>query len=408
MTASPVLAARHRLTPSLCERLQPQAPDGLLALIGLHGQDPRSSKIDVGVGVFRNAAGATPVLACVKAAETQLLRLQDSKAYLGPEGDPLFIDLLQPLIFGEDAVGDSRLTGVQTPGGTGALRLAAELVARANGDAVVWMSEPTWPNHGPIFKASGLRSATYPFFDPHRQEVAFDAMLESLAAARAGDVVLVHGCCHNPTGAELTDGQWRALTELIVARGLLPLVDLAYQGLGRGLDEDAAGLRHLLSRVDEGLIAYSCDKNFGLYRERVGGLWLRAAGPDEALRARQNLLSLTRANWSMPPDHGAAIVRVILQSDLLTAGWRAELEAMRQRIVQLRLALAAADPLFAPLARQTGLFALLDLAPEAVAALRADHGIYMAGNGRINVYGLQPDSLDRFAAAVAPYLRNAR
>jgi aromatic-amino-acid transaminase len=381
------------------ERLEPQPPDALLALIGQFRDDTRAEKIDLGVGVYRDEAGHTPVFKAVKGAERQLAEDQPTKAYLGPEGNRRFTAALAPVVLGAFA-SDARLAAVQTPGGTGALRLAADLIAAATPDARVWMGTPSWPNHPPLMRAAGLELATYRHFDPARQSVCFDEMMTALEGAVCGDVVLLHGCCHNPTGADLDDAQWTALVELLAKRGLVPLLDLAYQGLGDGLEADAKGVRAVMERLDEALLAYSCDKNFGLYRERTGALFLRARDAGAARSAYSNALACARANWSMPPDHGAEVVARILESETLNARWLGELDGMRARIADVRKRLAAADPVFAPLARQKGMFSLLPVDTAAVSRLKSDHAVYMAGSGRINVCGLAPDNIDRFVAAL--------
>lgn len=386
-------------------RLERQAPDALLAIIGLHRADPRPGKIDVGVGVYRDATGATPVMRAVKAAEARLLATQDTKSYLGPEGDQRFTDLLAPVALGGALAADGRITGVQTPGGTGALRLAAELIAVADAERAVWIGTPTWPNHAPIFRAAGLTVRTQAYYDAAQSRVDFDAFLAGLTQARAGDVVLLHGCCHNPTGTGFAHHEWAVLAKEIARRGLIPLVDLAYQGLGQGLEEDAAGMRVVLNGVPEAMVAYSCDKNFALYRERVGALWVQADRPAMALPVRENMLVLARSLWSMPPDHGAAIVRTILEEPALTSDWRDELTQMCGRIRSLRAILGAAHPALAPIARQDGLFALLPIGRETVAALRAEHGIYMPDSGRINIAGLNDETAARFVAALLPHLK---
>lgn len=391
-------------TRRLFDGLQPQAPDALLALIGQFRDDTRSGKIDLGVGVYRDTAGATPVMRAIKAAEARLVADQPSKSYLGSEGDQRYTDLLAGIAFGDALAAERRLTGVQTPGGTGALRLGAELLALAGTAPTVWIGTPTWPNHAPIFRAAGLTVQTHPYFDAARSEIDFDAFLQALGDARPGDVVLLHGCCHNPTGTAFNADQWQALTALLVTRGLLPFVDIAYQGLGHGLDEDAAGMRALLAAVPEALVAYSCDKNFGLYRERVGALWALADSADGAARTRDNLLVLARGMWSMPPDHGAAAVRLVLEDPALRADWQAELTQMRTRINTLRQALGQAHPALAPIARQQGMFALLPIDRAAVTRLRQDHAIYMADSGRINIAGLREDTVAPFVAALAPLL----
>jgi aromatic-amino-acid transaminase len=379
-----------------------QAPDALLGLIRLFEADPHPHKIDLGVGMYRDATGATPVMRAVKQAEAQLLGAQASKSYLGPEGDSAFVDLLARIVFGDATAASGRLTGVQTPGGTGALRLGAELIAHARPDARIWIGDPTWPNHAPIFREAGLVVRPHRFFDRARGAIDFAGMMADLADARAGDVLLLHGCCHNPTGAMLAPEEWAAIMQACGARGFVPFIDLAYQGLGDGLEADAAATRAMLAAVPDALVAYSCDKNFALYRERVGALWVQASSAAE--QARGNLLALARGIWSMPPDHGAAIVRTILESAALRADWAAELDTMRERLNDLRRALAVAHPALAPIAGQRGMFALLDLSLQAVTALREDHGIYMAGNGRINIAGLRIDTIPLFAAALAPYL----
>ena len=382
----------------LFDGLKPQAPDALLALIGMYAADPRADKIDLGVGVYRDESGATPVFRSVKAAEKLLAETQASKSYLGPEGDARYTDLLKPIIFGA-AVGEG-LTGVQTPGGTGALRLAAELIAAAKPATKVWLGTPTWPNHPPVFASAGLALATYRYFDQAAQAIRFEEMVEALSNADAGDVVLLHGCCHNPTGANLTAEHWAEIAKIVARRGLVPLVDLAYQGLGGGLDEDAAGLRTILDASDDVIVAYSCDKNFGLYRDRVGALYVRSRSKARAELVQSNMQALARANWSMPPDHGAAIVRTILDTPELDADWRKELTSMRERIVAVRHALADGDTWLEPLRAQEGMFALLPLSPDQVKILREKHGVYMAGSGRVNLAGLTLKTVPQFIAAL--------
>lgn len=375
--------------------LQIQPPDPLLSLIRLYNEDPRASKIDLGVGVYRDEAGGTPIMRAVKAAEQVLLDTQPTKAYLGPEGDLAYLDAIRPIIFG--AGGGTDFFAMQTPGGTGALRLAAALAAAGRADAKVWLGTPSWPIHAQIFAAAGLATRTFAAFDVATQATAIDSLMSALGQAEAGDLVLLHGCCHNPTGADLTLDQWRAVTSLIAQRGIVPIVDLAYQGLGDGLDEDAAGLRHLIAHVETAIVAYSFDKNFALYRERTGAIFVRAPGQQPTVNS--NLLQIARGAWSMPPDHGAAVVRLILQDAALAADWRAELDEMRGRLNGLRTALADAHPRLRPLRDQRGLFALLPFSPAQVESIRRDHAVYMAGSGRINVAGLNTETLPRFVAA---------
>ncbi len=396
----PDAAAPAVRAPGNFDHLAKQPPDALLALIGAYRRDPRPDKLDLGVGVYRDASGATPVLRAIKAAEHRLFEAQTTKAYLGPEGDAGFFERLTPLVFGLTSPG-KRMSGLQTPGGTGALRLAGELLARARPEARIIVGTPTWPNHLPIFAAARLTAVTYNYFDVTTQSVRFDEIMSAFDAAQHGDSVLLHGCCHNPLGADLDIAQWAAVADIVAQRGLLPLIDLAYQGLGDGLEADAAGLRLVLAAADEALVAYSCDKNFGLYRERTGALFALSGSADTAGIVQSNLLSLARANWSMPPDHGAALVRIILEDEALAADWRDELGSMQARIVNIRGQLAAASPMLAPLATQKGMFSTLPLSPGQVRELRETHGIYMAGSGRINVAGLTPDTVAPFAAALA-------
>jgi aromatic-amino-acid transaminase len=382
------------------ETLTPQPADALLSLIGLFLNDRRSGKLDLGVGTYRDESGTTPILQVVKAAERHLLETQTTKTYLGPEGDMRFVGLLREIVAGPSDGLEGRLVGVQTPGGGGALRLGADLIAMARPGATLWLGTPTWPNHPPIFAAARLAVREYRCFDPHTQSVAFDETCAALSGAAAGDVVLLHGCCHNPTGADLSESQWDELVAILVGRDLIPFVDLAYQGLGRGLEPDAYGVRRVLGSVREALVAYSCDKNFGLYRERTGALFMLADTPSAADILWGNLLALARVNWSMPPDHGAAVVRAVLESTELSQAWRGELEGMRQRIAAVRGALALCEPRLAFLARQHGMFSLLPLTRDEVGTARERHGIYMAGNGRCNLAGLRVADAERFVEAL--------
>jgi aromatic-amino-acid transaminase len=390
--------------PMLLDRLEAKPTDSLLALIKLCDEDPREEKIDVGVGVYRDAAGATPILRCVKAAERILLESQETKSYLGSAGDIRFVELIKPIVFGEEMAHDDRIVGVQTPGGCGALRLGAELVHAANEEARIFVGQPTWPNHGPLIGCAGIEMVDYPYYDKESRTVRFDEMMAALRGARVGDLLLLHGCCHNPTGADLTLDQWREVADLVSSRGLVPFVDIAYQGLGNGLEADAAGTRLVVEAADQALIAQSCDKNFGVYRERTGSLFVKASSTAGAEIVFGNLLSLSRTMWSMPPDHGAAVARIVLDDPELRADWLEELDSMCARIRELRARLAAYDPRLAYIGDQNGMFSMLPISEKAVLELRADHGIYMAGSGRFNVVGLSDDNVDRFAAAVTEKL----
>ena len=386
--------------PMLLDRLEEQPGDSLIALIALAAADPRPEKIDVGVGVYRDAAGSTPILKSVKIAEQILVETQETKAYIGSQGDIRFVELIKGIVFGEAAAGDDRIVGLQTPGGCGALRLGAELVAKANPLARIFAGEPTWPNHAPLIASAGVEMVSYPYYAKDSREICFDRMMDALGEAEAGDLVLLHGCCHNPTGADLDMDQWRAVAELIAARGLIPFVDLAYQGFGDGLEADAAGARLVFEAADQAILAQSCDKNFSCYRERTGSLFVKASSARAAEIAFGNLLFLARTMWSMPPDHGAAVARIILDDHELRALWHSEVENMGARIRFLRGRLGALDPRLGYIEGQKGMFSMLPLSPAQVLELRTEKGIYMAGSGRFNVVGLSDESVDRFAAAV--------
>ena len=388
--------------PHLLEALQPQPSDALLAIIGMVRRDPRPHKIDLGVGVYRDAAGNTPILRAVKKAERLLNETQETKAYLGGEGDVRFIELMREMAFGPGT--DDRYIGLQTPGGCGALRLGAELVRLANPDARVFIGQPTWPNHVPLIATAGLAIVEHPFYDRDTQQILCDEMMAALETARAGDLVLVHGCCHNPTGADLSADQWQALAEIVARRGLIPFVDLAYQGLGHGLEQDAAGARLVIAASEQALLAHSNDKNFGVYRDRVGSLHVKAPTAEIAATAYSNLLVLARTMWSMPPDHGAAVARLVLDTPELAADWHAELDEMCTRIRGLRARLASFDSRLAYIDRQNGMFSMLPLSPDSVVELRESEAIYMAGSGRFNVAGLSDENVDRFASAVVERL----
>ena len=387
----------------MLDRLDQQPPDALLALIKLHDADPRPDKVDLGVGVYRTGQGETPVFGAIKAAEAKLVAEQDSKAYLGPEGDMGFVHALMPYVFGGEPTRGGRIEGMQTPGGTGAVRLAAALAKKA-GVARVLMGTPSWPNHAQILADLELELVTFAHATADGS-ADLDALKAALATAGEGDAVLLHGCCHNPTGIDYSPEQWDEIAALLGASAVLPIIDLAYQGLGSGMDEDAYGARQVVDAVSEALIAYSCDKNFGLYRDRVGALYILTAEGEALQRALSNGHALARAAWSMPPDHGAAAVRLVLEDGALTAQWLDELDQMRARIRQVRAAIGEAGSAgtldLMPVARGHGMFATLPLSKEQIQALRDDHGIYMAGSGRINVAGLTMGNLPKFVGALA-------
>jgi aromatic-amino-acid transaminase len=383
--------------------LPPVQSDSLLALIALANADPRPHKIDVGVGVFRDAAGHTPILKVIKEAERRLIETQRSKSYLGSAGDKRFAELIRPILLGEHA-NDDRIAGVQTPGGCGALRLGFELLATANPGTRVFVGTPTWPNHPPIIRAVNLQIVEYPYYERGQAIIRFEDMLETLNRGEPGDVALLHGCCHNPTGADLSHEQWREVTEVIASRRLIPLVDIAYQGFGRGLDEDAAGLRGLLAACDEVVVAQSCDKNFSVYRDRVGSLFVKTGSLETTATAMAHVFQRAREMWSMPPDHGAAAVHIVLDDPELRAAWLVELTAMRERINSVRQRIAAADPRLSFIGGQYGMFSMLPVSKAQVLKLREDHAIYMAESGRFNVVGMSDEAIDRFISAVIEVL----
>lgn len=386
----------------MLDQLPAQSPDALLALIKMYAADPRADKIDLGVGVYRTDDGATPVFAAIKAAEAQLVETQDSKSYLGPEGDMGFVQALMPYVFGKGAAYLGRVEGMQTPGGTGAVRLALA-VAKKAGVTKVHMGTPSWPNHAQILSDVMLDAALFDHAAPDGA-IDLDTVLAIIRGAAAGEAVLLHGCCHNPTGIDYSPAQWDAIAAAFADSAALPILDLAYQGLGTGMDDDAYGVRAVMDAVPEGLVAYSCDKNFGMYRDRVGGLYVLAEKSDQLPPIMSNLNALARASWSMPPDHGAAAVRVILEDPAMTKLWLEELTTMRSRIGSVRGQMAAAGQIgpldLTALAQQNGLFSMLALTKDQIARLREDHAVYMAGSGRINVAGLHSGNIANFIRAL--------
>jgi aromatic-amino-acid transaminase len=390
------------------ESLETAAPDAIFAVMAAVRADSRPHKIDLSIGVYHDRERRSPIMRAVREAERRLLETEATKSYLALAGHDRFNAGMTALVFGDLA--RDRIRAAQTPGGTGAVRVLAELVKRARPDARLWLSAPTWPNHPPIMRAAGLETRTYPYFDPSTNDVQVDAMLAALGEAGPDDVVLLHGCCHNPTGAELRPEHWDALAELAVARGFLPFVDFAYQGFGDGLEEDAAGLRKLAARVPQMLVAASSSKNFGLYRDRVGCAFVLGASPERADVMLGQLLASARANYSSPPAHGAAIVGAILDDAALRATWQAELDDMRAHILGLRRSLAASlrarsnSDRFDFVERHRGMFSLLGASPDQVARLRDEHAVHVVGAGRINIAGLPEAEVDRFADALVSVL----
>ncbi|MCG7624038.1 MULTISPECIES: amino acid aminotransferase [unclassified Epibacterium] len=387
------------------ENLKPQPADKILALMQMYRDDPRDQKVDLGVGVYKNAEGVTPVMRAVKAAEQRIIDEQTTKAYTGLAGDPAYADAMIGLIL-DNAVERSKIAAVATPGGTGAVRQAFELIKMANPGARVFVSDPTWPNHVSILKYVGIETVVYRYFDAETRAVNFDGMIEDLKTAKEGDVVLLHGCCHNPTGANLNQSQWKAVVELLNERGLIPMIDIAYQGFGDGLEEDAAGVRLVASSVPECLIAASCSKNFGIYRERTGLLMAISQQGDAEGLNQKTLAFLNRQNYSFPPDHGARVVTTILNDPELRADWQKELEETRLGMLALRQQLAdelqrlTGSDRFGFIAEHRGMFSLLGTTPELVEKMRVDAGIYMVGDSRLNIAGLNAQTVPILAKAI--------
>ncbi len=387
------------------EFLKPQPADKILMLMQMYREDPRDQKIDLGVGVYKNAEGVTPVMRSVKAAEQRILEEQESKAYTGLAGDPVFADVMIGLILGT-SVPRGNIAAVATPGGTGACRQAFELIRMANPSARVFVSNPTWPNHLSILNYLGMETVQYRYFDGDTRGVDFDGMIEDLKTANAGDVVLLHGCCHNPTGANLNMVQWQDVVNLINERGLVAMIDIAYQGFGDGLEEDAQAVRLVASSVKECLIAASCSKNFGVYRERTGLLMAVSADAGQTALNQATLAFLNRQNYSFPPDHGARVVTTILMDEALRAEWQTELEETRLSMLGLRKQLAdelqrlSGSDRFGFIAQHRGMFSRLGASPELVEKLRVDHGIYMVGDSRLNIAGLNATTVPILAKAI--------
>ena len=393
--------------------LQPTPIDPILGLMAAYKEDPNPQKVDLGVGVYKDENGHTAVLKCVKEAEALRLKLEDSKTYIGMAGDLSFNSHIEKLAFGpaHQVLLAGRVVTAHTPGGTGALRVAAEFIKKANPDATVWVTNPTWANHVSLFQAAGLKVKEYSYYDWETKGLKFDAMMAELATVPAGDVVLVHACCHNPSGMDLNFAQWQQFAELAKEKGFTPLVDMAYQGFGLGLDEDTQGLRYLADLVPELLLCSSCSKNFGLYRERIGAVSVVTADSKTADIARSVLLAVVRSIYSMPPAHGAILVSHILNSAELTALWHQELAEMRNRINNYRQLIIdkfkeqgiAQD--FSFITRQHGMFSFLGINKEQIEQLRKDYSIYMVGSSRVSIAGLNHSNIDYFAKAMAEVLK---
>lgn len=385
--------------------------DPILGLMDAYRGDPNPAKLDLGVGVYKDAQGLTPIPRAVKLAEQRLVDGQTSKSYIGGHGDALFCARLAQLVLGADnPLLDERAAASQTPGGTGALRLAADFIGACLPGRGIWLSDPTWPIHESIFKAAGVRVSHYPYVGADNR-LDVDAMIASLDEAPCGDVVLLHACCHNPTGFDLNQTDWRRVLAVVEARELLPLIDFAYQGFGDGLEQDAWAVRLFAAELPELLITSSCSKNFGLYRERTGALLVCAANAEKLQDVRSQLAFLARNLWSTPPAHGAAVVAGILDDAELKSLWTSELDGMRQRVASLRAGLVEAlQPYglaerFAHIGTQRGMFSYTGLSPRQVQRLRDEFSVYMVGSGRANVAGLDAERLDELAGAIAAVYR---
>lgn len=390
------------------ESIQSAPPDPILGLGEAFRKDPRAEKINLSVGIFQDDQGRTPILRCVKEAERRLWDSETDKNYLGIDGLPAFRTQVGRLLLGNNspALKQDRIAVLQAPGGTGALRIAADLIGRHAPHATVWCGQPTWPNHPQIFQAAGLKVASHPYLDSAGTGLAFDAMLESLRGAKTGDAVILHASCHNPSGIDPTLEQWQTIARFVRERGLLPILDCAYQGFGRGLEEDVEGVR-LLAESGETLIASSFSKNFGLYGERVGALTIVANEAAAAAATGSQAKACVRANYSNPPRHGAAVVAMVLEDASLTQQWHEELSQMRQRIHRMRTAFVEAMAQRVPqrdfsfIAKQLGMFSFSGLNAMQVDRLKSEYAIYVVGSGRINVAGITPGNLDRLCDAVA-------
>jgi len=387
------------------QSLKEQPADKILALMQKYKEDPRESKIDLGVGVYKNAEGLTPVMRAVKTAEQQLWERETTKSYVGLVGDPLFSDVMVDLVLSE-SVARENVAAAATPGGTGAVRQAFELLKMANPDVRIFVSDPTWPNHLSILKYLDLPIVPYRYFDIETRGVDFAGMMEDLANARSGDVILLHGCCHNPTGANLNMSQWQEVVDFLNKTGATPMIDIAYQGFGDGLQEDAAGTRLIASSVPETVIAASCSKNFGIYRERTGLLMVVSQDAKAKGLNQSTLAFLNRQNFSFPPDHGARLVTMVLSDPALRSDWAAELEEVRLGMLDLRKQLASelqrlsGSDRFGFLAEHRGMFSRLGASAGHVEKLRADHAVYMVGDSRMNIAGLNSATVPVLAQAI--------
>lgn len=392
--------------------LTPTPIDPILGLMAEYQKDTNPRKVDLGVGVYKDEAGHTAVLSCVKKAEAFRLENETTKTYIGMAGDLGYLTQIEKLIFASErpALLANRVRTVQTPGGTGALRVAAEFIKRCNKDATVWVTTPTWANHIGLFQAAGLTVKEYPYYDYANKGLLFDEMMATLANVNPGDVVLVHACCHNPSGMDLNQAQWQQFAALAKDKGFTPLVDSAYQGFGAGLEQDAYGIRLLADTVDEMIVCSSCSKNFGLYRERIGSCSVVSGDSKVADVSNSVLLAVVRSIYSMPPAHGAAIVNCILSSEELTAQWHQELAEMRDRInnyrqlIVERLNAKQTKMDFSFITRQHGMFSFLGINKEQIDTLKHDYSIYMVGSSRVSIAGVNSNNIEYFTDSVAEVL----
>ncbi len=394
------------------EELELLPPDPILGLMAAHRNDPNPDKIDLGVGVYKDEQGNTPVLRSVKRAEEIILSEENTKSYIAPTGHPEFNQGVQQLLLGvsHPAYKDNRIATIQSPGGCGALRLGADFALRCNPEATVWVSDPTWANHIPLLGSAGLKLAKYPYYDATTHQILFDQMVETLKQVKKGDLVLLHGCCHNPCGADLTEEQWQVVATMAEQQGFVPYIDIAYQGFGLGLDQDAYGVRLMAERLPEVIIASSCSKNFGIYRERVGALNIVGANQHSAEACASQAANIARGIYSMPPSHGAAAVGLVLNNEKLRADWNVELTEMRDRINALRTQLVEklesnnAPQDFSFIARQRGMFSFLGVTPEQVQRLRKEYSVYMVDSSRISIAGINSGNIDYLAESVVAVL----
>jgi aspartate aminotransferase len=401
----------NKVTGDMFGSLKALPADPILGLLAKYREDSNPHKIDLGVGVYKNEAGHTAILDCVKAAEKYRNDHEDTKVYIGPTGSPVFNEEMSKLIFGHHKVLlENRARTVSTPGGTGALRVAAEFIKSCKAGATIWVSNPTWANHTGLFEAAGLTVKTYPYYDHENKTLDFDGMLAALKEVSSDDAVLLHACCHNPSGMDLNNEQWQQVVEVAKDIGFLPLIDMAYQGFGVGLDEDAYGLRLMAEHAKEMIVCSSCSKNFGLYRERIGACTIIGETSAAVDVAQSVLLYVIRVIYSMPPAHGAALVETILSSDELRTQWHVELKEMRDRINGNRQLLV--DKLvengvtrdFSFITRQMGMFSFLGITPEQVQQLQDEYSIYMVGSSRMSIAGIANSNVDYLAKSIAKVL----